>query len=78
MNTMCLWFISEFHVLVNNHCQFKMWSALHISLFFAYATAIPSSPKRSVPDKSTPAKEFEGMCAQYATNNFKIVNCVVK
>ena len=50
-----------------------MLSILHITSLFAYATAFSSLPKRSVPDESTPAREFEGMCTQYEKNNFEIV-----
>lgn len=55
-----------------------MWSILHITSLFAYATALSSLPKRSVPDESTPAREFEGMCVEYVRNNFKIVNRILK
>ena len=68
----------NFCVQVNEHCHFKMWFILHITSLFAYATALSSLTKRSTPDESTPAREFEGMCAQSARNNFKIVNCVLK
>ena len=70
---MCLGFNWLIHVLLNEHCHVKMWSILHITSLFAYATAFSSLLKRSVPDESTPAREFEGMCTQCEKNNFEIV-----
>ncbi|KAL9954261.1 hypothetical protein ACROYT_G041776 [Oculina patagonica] len=36
-----------------------MWYMIYVITLFAFQTALSSSPKRSIPDGSTPAKEFE-------------------
>lgn len=78
---MCLWFnyLSAVDVLVylKGHRYFKMWFIIYITSLVAFKTALSSSPKqRSINDES-PAKEFQGMYAQYARNHFKIANCVL-
>ena len=74
---MCLWFnyLSAVDVLVylKGHRYFKMWFIFYITSLVAFKTALSSSPKqRSINDESTPAKEFQGMYAQYARNHFKL------
>ena len=73
---MCFWFNYVCWCLKGD-CYFKMWYIIYMITLFAFRTALSSSPKRSAPDESTPAKEFEGTCAQYTKNNCKIQNCVL-